>query len=79
LKQQLQKQKQLIAHSPEVLPYPLIDQHFQSLKQRVLVNRRAITQEELLEQYSFGSIAAKDFDDTEYGNQLMFFWFILSI
>jgi hypothetical protein len=30
--------------------------------------RRAITQEELLEQYSFGSIAAKNFDDTEYGN-----------
>ncbi|SJN43393.1 hypothetical protein FM120_14630 [Sphingobacterium faecium PCAi_F2.5] len=46
----------------------MIDQHFQSLKQRVLFNRRAITQEELLEQYSFGSIAAKDFDDTEYGN-----------
>ncbi|WP_447768017.1 hypothetical protein [Sphingobacterium faecium] len=68
MKQQLQKQKQLIDHSPEVLLYPLIDQHVQSLKQRVLVNRRAITQEELLEQYSFGSIAAKNFDDTEYGN-----------
>jgi len=58
----------LIDHSPEVLLYPLIDQQLQSLKQRVLVNRRAITQEELLEQYSFGSIATKDFDDTEYGN-----------
>jgi hypothetical protein len=60
--------KQLIAHSPDLSLYPLIHQQLQSLKQRVLVNLQAITQEELLEQYSFGSIAAKNFDNTEYGN-----------
>lgn len=41
------------------------------LKYRIIDCREIITSDELFEKYSFGSIAAKNFDDTEYGNDLM--------
>lgn len=57
---------------PEIPLYHAIINQLEILKILLLERIYSTSREELLEKYSFGLIVAKNFDDTVYGNNLMF-------
>lgn len=59
---------------PEIYIYQIIYNQLKSIKQRVIDNQEIITRDEVFNEYNFGSIAAKNFDNTSFGDNLMFIY-----
>jgi len=65
--------KKMIEKFPEITIYKVIYDQLQSIKERIN-NNEVLTQEEIFNKYNFGAIAAKNFDESDYGNNLMFLY-----
>lgn len=68
----IKQTEKLTLQFPEIPLYQIILNQLETLKVRLIDKEITISREELFDKYSFGSIAAKNFDDTIYGNNLMF-------
>ncbi len=66
--------KELKNKFPDIYVYQIIYNQLKSIKERVIDNQEIITRDEVFNKYSFGSIAAKNFDDSSFGNNLMFIY-----
>jgi hypothetical protein len=66
--------KKLLEKFPEIHIYQIIYDQLQSIKDRIINSNEILTREEVFDKYNFGPIAAKNFDDSMYGNNLMFLY-----